>query len=209
MVDAAITGPQSFEQRREIIDEYGWRNFGDLFADHEAIHKPLVSHYNNQYDALAGFIHRFVETGDVRWWTLADDLALHVADVDLYHTAADRAAYSGGHFWHTQHYQPAGTATHRAYSRSNGSSGGGPSAEHNYTSGLMAHYFLTGDHRSRDAVVQLADWVITMDDGSKSPFRWIDRRRYRFAQAQRASGTFMALDGAPATRSMRCLMLIV
>jgi hypothetical protein len=175
LVDAAVTGPQTFEQRREIIDEYGWRNFGDLFADHEAVHRPLVSHYNNQYDALAGFIHRFRETGDARWWTLADDLALHVADVDLYHTDGDRAAYSGGHFWHTQHYQPAGTATHRAYSKRNGSSGGGPSAEHNYTSGLMQHYFLTGDHRSRDAVVQLADWVLNMDDGSKSPFRWIDR----------------------------------
>ena len=57
-----------------------------------------------------------------------DELAGHVTDIDIYHTSRDRAAYNGGYFWHTQHYQPAGTATHRAYSSARGSSGGGPSA---------------------------------------------------------------------------------
>ena len=31
-----IDGPNSFFARREIIDEYGWRNYGDIYADHEA-----------------------------------------------------------------------------------------------------------------------------------------------------------------------------
>ena len=176
LVDSVVSGDHTFAGRRETIDEYGWRNFGDLFADHEAVRQPLVSHYNNQYDALAGFIVRYLQTADARWWALADALAVHVADIDLYHSKGDRAAYSGGHFWHTEHYQPAGTATHRAYSRRSGSSGGGPSAEHNYTTGLMLHYYLTGRARSREAVIQLADWVIDIDDGSKSRFRWIDRR---------------------------------
>ena len=186
LISTAIAGPNSFEQRRELIDEYGWRNFGDLFADHEAVRTPLVSHYNNQYDALAGFINRFLDTGDAGWRALIDDLALHVADVDLYHTDRDRAAYSGGHFWHTEHYSPAGTATHRAYSRRSGTSGGGPSAEHNYTTGLMLHYFLTGSERSREAVLQLANWVINMDNGWKSRFRWIDRRDTGLASATRS-----------------------
>lgn len=186
LVTAAIAGASSFEQRREIIDEYGWRNFGDLYADHEAVRMPLVSHYNNQYDALAGFINRFLETGDERWSALVDDLASHVADIDVYHTDRDRAAYNGGHFWHTEHYRPVGTATHRAYSRRNGSSGGGPSAEHNYTTGLMLHYFLTGGERSRETVIQLADWVIEMDEGGKSRFRWIDRHDTGYASATRS-----------------------
>ena len=186
LLNAAIASPHSFEQRRELIDEYGWRNFGDLFADHEAVRAPLVSHYNNQYDALAGFITRFLATGDARWRALVDDLALHVADVDLYHTNRDRAAFNGGHFWHTEHYSPAATATHRAYSRRSGSLGGGPSAEHNYTTGLMLHYFLTGSERSRDAVLQLANWVINIDNGWKSRFRWIDRRDTGLASATRS-----------------------
>jgi hypothetical protein len=183
LINTAIRGPESFKERREVIDEYGWRNFGDLYADHEG---ALVSHYNNQYDAVAGFITRYLQTGDHKWWSLADELAAHVTDIDLYHTTRDRAAYNGGYFWHTQHYQAAGTATHRAYSRKTGSSGGGPCSEHNYTTGLMLHYFLTGSERSRAAVVQLANWVIDMDDGSKSRFRWIDRRDTGLASVTRS-----------------------
>ncbi len=185
LVNTAIKGGDSFEQRREQIDEFGWRNFGELYADHESVKQPLVSHYNNQYDAIAGFITRFMQTADERWWTLADDLASHVADIDLYHTTRDRAAYNGGYFWHTQHYQAAGTATHRAYSRRSGTSGGGPCSEHNYTTGLMLHHFLTGSEKSRAAVIQLANWVIDMDDGRKSRFRWLDRRDTGLASATR------------------------
>ncbi len=183
LVSSIVRGPATFVERREAIDEFGWRNFGDLYADHEG---ALVSHYNNQYDAIAGFITRFLQTSDPRWWTLADQLATHVADIDLYHTTRDRAAYNGGYFWHTQHYQAAGTATHRAYSRLSGASGGGPCSEHNYTTGLMLHYFLTGSERSRAAVIQLANWVIDMDDGRKSRFRWIDRRDTGLASSTRS-----------------------
>jgi hypothetical protein len=191
LVNIAINGDDSFEQRRELIDEYGWRNFGELYADHEAIspgQPGMVSHYNNQYDAIAGFLARFMQTADLRWWTLASDLAAHVADIDLYHTTRDRSAYNGGYFWHTQHYQAAGTATHRAYSRRSGQSGGGPCSEHNYTTGLMLHHFLTGSETSRRAVIQLADWVIDMDDGRKSRFRWIDRRDTGLASVTREPG---------------------
>jgi len=183
LINTAIHGPESFKERRETIDEYGWRNFGDLYADHEG---ALVSHYNNQYDAIAGFITRYLQTGDHRWWVLADELAGHVTDIDLYHTTRDRAAYNGGYFWHTQHYQAAGTATHRSYSRRSGTSGGGPCSEHNYTTGLMLHHFMTGSERSRAAVIQLANWVLDMDDGSKSRFRWIDRRDTGLASVTRS-----------------------
>ncbi|MDP2391525.1 MAG: hypothetical protein Q8N52_14460, partial [Acidobacteriota bacterium] len=186
------------------VDEFGWRHFGEIYADHEAVGDGppkggrhiegeagrhiagMVSHYNNQYDAIAGFATRFLQTGDARWFAAMDELAGHVTDVDLYHTTRDRAAYNGGYFWHTQHYAPAGTATHRAYSRLSGAAGGGPSAEHNYTSGLLLHYCLTGSERSRAAVVQLADWVMDMDDGRKSRFRWIDHRDTGLASGTRS-----------------------
>lgn len=178
IVRGAIDGEQCFERKREVADEYGWRHFGDLYADHEAVGhqgpERLISHYNNQYDALAGFATQYVRTGDRRWWSLMDDLAAHVVDVDLYHTDGDRPAYNHGYFWHTNHYVDAGIATHRAYSRESGLPGGGPSAEHNYTTGLMMHHFLTGSTASRDAVIELGDWVLAMDDGARTPFRWLD-----------------------------------
>jgi len=106
-------------------------------------------------------------------WDMADDLARHVIDVDMYHTAHDKAAYSGGLFWHTTHYADAGTSTHRSYSRKTSRASGGPSSEHNYTTGLMLHYFMTGSVASKNAVLELAAWVPRMDDGHLTPFRWL------------------------------------
>jgi hypothetical protein len=186
LIDTAIEGSNTFFDRREIIDEYGWRHFGDLYADHEAAgHQgdtPLVSHYNNQYDAIYGAIIQYTSSGDPRWFTLMADLARHVIDIDIYHTNDDRPAYNHGLFWHTDHYTDAATATHRTYSKATlavcppTSYGGGPSNEHNYTTGLLHYYYLTGDPLAREAVLGLANWVLNMENGAHSLFGRFDPR---------------------------------
>lgn len=170
-----IEGEHSFFNKREIIDEFGWRNFGDLYADHEAVQhtgkEPFISHYNNQYDFVYGACLHHLRTGDRRWWNLAAPAARHMVDIDIYHTQEDRAAYNGGLFWHSDHYLPAKTASHRAYSRKNKTSsdyGGGTSNEQLYSSGLALYYFLTGDSLAKEAVLELAEFVLQMDDGSKT-----------------------------------------
>jgi hypothetical protein len=179
LVDAAVEGDDTFERKREVIDEYGWRHFGDVYGDHEAVfHKgpePLTSHYNNQYDNLAGFLYQFVRGGDARWWKQAEQLAAHVCDIDVYHTDRDKSAYNHGLFWHTYHYVDADTGTHRSYPRAARVCGGGPSGGQLYTTGLMLHYFLTGDPLSRQTALELSQYVIDADDGRKTPFRWLDR----------------------------------
>ncbi len=178
LVDTAIAGSDSFFTKRDAIDEYGWRHFGDVWADHEAVFEqgpqPFVSHYNNQYDAVAGCAYQLLRSGDARWWTLMDDLARHVADVDIYHTDRDWPKYNHGLFWHTFHYQDAGLSTHRSYPRLGKVNGGGPSAGHLYTTGLLLHYLLTGSRMSREAVIELATFVIDADAGGKSVFGWLD-----------------------------------
>lgn len=177
LVDAAIAGEEAFERKRETIDEYGWRNFGDTYADHENPFskeaEPIVSHYNNQYDAVNGFAAQFMRTGDARWWRLMTELAVHVTDIDIYHTDRDKAAFSNGLFWHTFHYVGAGKSSHRSYPRRDGVCGGGPANEHNYAAGLRLHWLLTGDPLSREAAIGLATWVINMDDGRKTMLRWL------------------------------------
>lgn len=186
LVNAAIEGDDTFARKRERVDEYGWRNFGDLYADHEAVRHQgagiFVSHYNNQYDAIAGMAVQYFRSGDLRWLELLDDLARHVIDIDVYHTTEDKSAYNGGLFWHTAHHIDADLATHRTYPRSGGASGG-PAPEHNYNTGLMLYFFLTGDPRAREAVLSLARWVIDMDDGEKNPLKWISRGRTGVASA--------------------------
>lgn len=176
-----VAGENSFFNKRESIDEYGWRNFGDTYADHEAVNhtgpEPFISHYNNQYDFIYGACIHFLRSGNMAWWNLAVPAAHHMIDIDIYHTDQDKAAYNGGLFWHTDHYQQAQTASHRAYSVKNKTSsayGGGTSNEHIYSSGLTLYYFLTGDQAARDAVLQLADYVLDMDDGTKTIFALFD-----------------------------------
>ena len=178
-VNAVLDGPESFLNKRERIDEYGWRNFGDINADHEAAYhngdEPFISHYNNQYDPLGSFALCFLRTGDVRWYRQMDELAAHLATVDRYHTNEDKWAYNGGMFWHTTHYVAAGLSTHRTYPETEGVIGGGPSTEHLYTHGLLLHHYLTGRAYSAEAVRELGDFVINADDGQKTPFRFVDR----------------------------------
>lgn len=180
-IDSILEGPNSFFNKREIIDEYGWRNFGDLYADHEAVRhsgsEALVSHYNNQYDFIYGAAVHFLRTGDQRWRQLLEDAARHLIDIDIYHTDQDKAGYNHGLFWHTDHYKAVRTCTHRTYSQQNGtlgSYGGGPSNEHNYTSGLLHYYYLTGDPEAAEAVLELAAWVFGMDDGAKTLLGLLD-----------------------------------
>ncbi|MBL4711192.1 MAG: hypothetical protein JKX75_01595, partial [Gammaproteobacteria bacterium] len=37
LIDRGISGKDNFFEKRETIDEYGWRNFGEIFADHEGL----------------------------------------------------------------------------------------------------------------------------------------------------------------------------
>jgi len=183
VVESSVDPEQGLAARREIIDEYGWRNYGDLYADHEGAYyngpTPVISHYNNQYDVVYGSILQYLRTGDTRWVEIFGPLARHVIDIDIYHTKKDRSAYNGGMFWHTDHYKDASTSTHRSYSRSNAPPdrrpyGGGPCNEHNYSTGLWYYHLLTGDPTARRAVIKLGDWILSMDDGSKTIFRLLD-----------------------------------
>jgi len=177
-IKKGIDGKSSFFKKREAVDEYGWRNFGDLYADHETEgytgNDIFVSHYNNQYDPIYGFIYQYLATGNSSYIELANDLSNHVTDIDIYHTVDDKDEYNGGLFWHTDHYLDASTATHRTFSKNHQAayegytSGGGPGGQHCYTTGLKSHYFLTGDEKAKKAVLQLADWITYSFEGSNS-----------------------------------------
>ncbi len=183
MIRSAIEGENNFSDKREAIDEFGWRHFGDVYGDHEAKYHqgdlPLISHYNNQYDVIYGMGVHYLRSADPRWWWHHNELAAHVADIDIYHTRQDKPAYNGGSFWHTYHYLDAGKATHRAYPSEGVAhkgvkpQGGGPGVENGYARGLCLNYFLTGCQRSKKAALELADWLIAADDGKLTVFRFL------------------------------------
>jgi len=213
LIDCMIKGKDRFEKKNEIIDEYGWRNFGDVYADHEAVNeKGLISHYNNQYDFINGALLQFLRSGNLRWFKIADNMAKHVGDIDIYHTVNDRSAYNKGMFWHTFHYIGAATSTHRSYSKYGAAKmgefdygvGGGPSNEHNYATGLMNHYFLTGENLSKEAVMGLAEWVIDMDEGSKSKLWFLGNKPT--GKASRSESIFYHGPGRGSGNSVNVLI---
>jgi len=210
IINQAIEGKDTFVDKREAIDEYGWRNFGDVYSDHEAVfHKgpsPLVAHLNNQYDCAWGFAVQFLRSGDPRWFEQMIDMANHAWDIDTYHTTHDRHPYNLGLHWHTFHYANASTGTHRGYPKtllvdelsaegadldsmgSTGKSlkkvygkGGGPSASHMYSTGWMVAYYLTGEPRYKEAAINLANYALELEDGSQTRFRLLSSRPTGYA----------------------------
>ena len=191
IIALGIDAEHGFAAKRDLIDEYGWRNFGDIVADHESHYlddgKFFVSHYNNQYDPLYGLLRQYLIRGDGQWLSLANQLARHVSDIDIYHTQQDRAEYNHGLFWHTDHYLDAYSATHRTYSRhqlvdGEVTGGGGPGDQHCYSRGLAWHYLLTGDATSAGEVTGLAAWVEAFIDGDggvlSTLHHWRERTQY-------------------------------
>lgn len=176
LIALSLDVSQGIMAKREVQDEYGWRHFGDVVADHETLYQEtddiFVSHYNNQYDAVYGFARQFISTGDRRWYCLMDELARHVLDIDIYRTTEDRSEYNHGLFWHTDHYLQAYTCSHRTYSKHHyahdwkGDKGGGPGSEHCYTTGLKLYYYLTGEESAKDTVLGLASWIRYYYEGS-------------------------------------------
>ncbi|MCF8113196.1 MAG: hypothetical protein K9K21_05010, partial [Desulfotignum sp.] len=225
LVAGFINKETGYEQKNILIDEFGWRNFGDIFADHEAVSAAkdqiFVSHYNNQYDVIKGAVIQFMRTGEHQWFTLANHLADHVVDIDIYHTHKDKYQYNHGMFWHTDHHLDAHTSSHRTISaahrqfKPDGAFGGGPSAEHNYATGLLYLYWITGHPKYRQAVKDLAGYIIALLEGpdtlsetifqqmrhlaakTKARFSKPGPRIYQFDGPGRASGNALntLLDG--------------
>jgi hypothetical protein len=174
LIEHAILGDKNFFDLREEVDEYGWRNFGEVYADHEIVNYkggrfPFISHYNNQYDVINGCILQYLRSGDIRWYDLMTDLTKHVIDIDIYHTTKDRNAFNNGTFWHTNHFMHAETSTHRSFSckhqnnEKTYSYGGGPSPENCYSTGLLNYYYLTGEELAKETILELSKWILSQD----------------------------------------------
>ena len=186
-VEPLGTAQASVMTKWDEIDEYGWRHFGDTFADNERSPEPMrrdfpehhlgrqpISHFGNEYDVNYGVMLQGLRRRDPRWMWMADVMCRHYADICIYHSDAEpAAAYRHGPFTHTTHDTAAFRSTHRMYPSEGAKYGiqyasGGPNAGHCYVASLAQHYYLTGDRNSRDAFLEVAGWTVD------SP--WFDKR---------------------------------
>jgi hypothetical protein len=158
--------------QRDAIDEWGWRNFGEIFADHETncgnqSYNGPVSHYNNQYDGISVgmFHHARIEDMPV-WYWFGEELARHFFDIDVYHTSLDAEVYNGGIFPHTTHDAPAGRSTHRTFPELNlsqpctGYTSGGPGMDYIHLDGPLLYYYMSGYPYALDVLKEVVDWNV-------------------------------------------------
>jgi len=180
---AILNEGRNFYTDREQIEEYGWRNFGDVWAGNERNQtggprqrERMVSHFNLEYDEGWGMLLHAVRSVDAypelarEWWRFGREAALHEADIDIHHStvaAGEWDPWSGGKQTHTEHGVEAGRSAHTGRVtlevfgtlRWPWGPGGGPESGHFNNRGMLAGYYLTGQRRLLDAAMDIAENV--------------------------------------------------
>jgi len=176
---AILSERRNFASDREQIDEYGWRNFGDVWAANERDQtggprqgELMVSHFNLEYDEGWGMLLQAVRTVDAKpelanaWWEYGRQALLHEADIDFHHStveAGERPTWAGAKHTHTEHGVEAERSGHAARPlphvygtlRWPWGPGGGPESGHWNDRGIMTAYYLTGNRRFLDAAMEI------------------------------------------------------
>ena len=212
LVQSAIEGPHSFEEKRHVIDEYRlaalrrhlWRSRSRAQPPGAP---PLVSHYNNQYDAIAGFGHpvpadrRLALVVDS--WTIWPRMSSTSTSTTRRTTRPRTTTACSG--TPTTTWTPATRRIGRI-PNADGVVGGGPSADHNYTTGLMLHYFLTGDRLDpRMRSIGLARWVDRDGRRTRRALGWLSRGPTGLVSRVGGDRTIMA-PGARRGNSVNALL---
>ena len=110
----------------------GIRNWGDLY--YGGPYKGKNSYMDLEYDVTHNFLAQFARTGQRKYFDAARRMARHQADIDVNH-------FTG---WQWKH-SPRHTEIQAEFG-------------HTFTRGMLENYFLTGDRRTLEASVELADF---------------------------------------------------
>ncbi len=140
----------SYLKDRDKIREYGMFNFGDWWGER------IINWGNIEYDTQHAFFLQFARSGDRRFLQAADEAETHNRDVDTvhYHAKPERIGCAYSHcIGHVGDY----LAKSPLPGKDQGTARGGFSVSHTWCEGHMDHYFLTGDRRSYETAIKIAD----------------------------------------------------
>lgn len=137
----------NYLKARDSRRDYGMMNYGDWWGERR------YNWANIEYDDAHVWLVLFARTGDMRAFTAGDRAAKHYADVDCIHYHADPRRVGAGYSHCIGHVG----GFFNAHPVEGGTLNGGHSPCHTRTEGLVEHYLLTGDRRSFDAALGIAD----------------------------------------------------
>jgi len=139
-------------REREAGDLYGWLHFGDHYRGGT---KELRYYGNNELDFSGVMLLAYLrkERHDADYFRLGEAMALHLADIDLYHTGRDL-------FWANfgvRKHDASGIVDHS----------NAPYTSHFWIGGLTLYYLLTGDDGILSAVHDVRRWLTSLENDRK------------------------------------------
>jgi len=148
---------------RDTDRDYGMLNYGDYFAGNR-------TWGNTEYDTGYVAFLQWARTGDLKYFEEACRASIHHRDVDTCHVSSDPGRIGGvyrhsiGHVGEYYSYEdraaPAVSLDDEAFKKRS-QTGGVPwgtfTISHTWIDGFLLHYFLTGDFRSFQTAVEVAD----------------------------------------------------
>ena len=143
--------------------DYGMLNYGDYFAGNR-------TWGNTEYDTGYVAFLQWARTGDHKYFEEACRASTHHRDVDTCHVSSDPGRIGGvyrhsiGHVGEYYSYEdraaPAVTLDDESFKKRS-QTGGVPwgtfTVSHTWIDGFLLHYFLTGDRRSLQTALEVAD----------------------------------------------------
>lgn len=140
----------AYLKNRERNREFGMFNFGDWWGER------IINWGNIEYDTQHAFFLQFVRSGDLRFFWAGDEAETHNRDVDTvhYHARPERVGRVYAHcIGHVGDY----LAKSPLPGKDQGTARGNFTVSHTWCEGHMDHYFLTGDRRSYETAIKIAD----------------------------------------------------
>jgi hypothetical protein len=175
LVHGGLDPAHGFLAKRELADEYGWRNFGDSVRRSRVCVPAALGAsrlaLQQSVRRRGGVRAAFPAHGRSALVAALRGSGRHVTDIDIYRTTEDKSAYNGGCSG-TRTITPTPgrlrTAPIPAAAKRVGAVG--RTQLQRRLDAALLH-----DRRAavRDAAIGLGRWVIQMEDGRLTPLRWL------------------------------------
>lgn len=175
--EAVRNALRGYLNRRDANHEYGLMHFGDWFGERK------YNWGNMEYDTPHGLLLQFASCGDPAFFAEGVNAARHYMDVDVVHHAKDPRHV--GLVWvhamlHTGgYYKRDDPRFGIAYKTGHAQNWG-----HMWGEGLMDYYWLTGDPRAREVLLDIADMTASY---------FVDNRAHRKSIARHPGWMSMIL----------------
>ncbi len=156
---------RAYLARRERQRDYGMMNYGDWYGERR------VNWGNVEYDTQHAFFLEYIRSGNPEAFFLGEAAQLHNRDVDTVHGSpggADVGLVYVHQMGHVGGYYDEPVPDTLGIPRAGGGIG------HAWTEGHFEHYFLTGDRRSLETGMAVADYFTNRE--LSRPYDWTSAR---------------------------------